>query len=176
MTRNISAVTFRSVGTLTDLHVEINNGWMAMKCLCEAIEMGLHMTRSPRRSLLRIGIECGDDRMGLLQSNVLFHRILNKIVISNMDEYVLFWKMCDVYIGGTCCDDTEDGRCSSCQGKVNMRVVGMQDAIDLVNNTRNAEIIRTGRSMYIIKSRSGTSNSYKKWWNEGKWCEDKVIY
>ena len=77
-----------------------------------------------------------------------------------------------------CFDDSEDGICSGCESKMNMRDHAVQDAVSLVNDTQNAEVLRTGDSLYIIKSKEGTINSYEKWWNKGKWNDEfeRVIY
>lgn len=169
--------------SLTHMHFEIaySAGDWLLENVCKTIEVALHRTRSRFRNLLCIGVECEDKRMelsesNLLDSNIYFHRILNKITGSNTREYVLFWKMCDLMIGGDCCSDTGDGMCSDCRGKMNKRDLAVEDAVGLVHNTRNATVVRTGDSLYIIKSKKGTTNSYEKWWNTGKWNNERVIY
>lgn len=123
-----------------------------LDCIGKALEIALQSTRKWKRKLLRIGLECSRV-VEFNETVVIISRILNRLMLCNIDEYALF---------------------------VQLRTAHMEilinDVKDLIGVLGNVELVRSERCIFIIRSKGSRINSYKKWWNEGEIDRYKVIY
>ena len=119
-----------------------------------AIEFALQSTRKRNRKLLRIGIEC----MTVVEVNetvVLTSRILNRLLLCDIDEYTLFLQL---------------------RPKWGLEKSLIKDVKELVDNLENVELVRSEGCIFIIRNKGSRINSYKKWWNKDGVIERRMTY
>ena len=139
--------------TLKDLCVETFFS-DKLDCISKAIEIGLQSTRKWKRKLLKIGIECFVE-VDVNEGVVIISRILNRLMLCNIDEYALFLNL---------------------QTDSMYRETLINDVKDLVDGLGNVELISSEGCVFIIRSKGSKINMYKKWWDEGKGDGFPVIY
>ena len=138
---------------LSDLYVRTFH-LGALECIGRAIEFALQSTRKRNRKSSRIGLEC----MAVVEVNetvVLTSRILNRLLLCDIDEYALFIRL---------------------RPKEGLEESLIKDVKDLVDDLENAELVRSEGCIFIIRSKGSRINSYKKWWNKNAVIDLRMIY
>ena len=135
---------------LTHLHVIAANRLepKTMASVCQAIEYGLQSTRKLKREKMMIGLQTGNN-VDINSMAVHISSILTRLQLCNIDEFALFYQVLAPYFSN--CLDVE---------------LMNQEMKDLVEGLGNVELVRSERSVFIVRSKGSRINSYKMWWNE----------
>lgn len=165
--------------SLTHYHFEVTNDASALGTVCDAIEMGLHLIQDRKRDILSIGVETHDGRLTVSRAVLHISRLLNKLILCKVQEYMLFWQMHHEEIEDMCEHGVGDGICSECSTRAATQQKMKDEVKAIIERTNTAELIRAEGGVFIIRNKGSNMNSYRKWWNEGKMNEsddERVIY